>query len=428
MPPHVLFLRAFLSLVVLGTFVGMLTAYFWFLRRVIAGRALLPPLPRPPKLVPWGVGTVVYVVLLWFSVNILVAAAYSQLSRGPLPKAAPASHGAPGNVTRNADKADRSVKAPESKASKSGRGVVSRIVGRDNSPLTFHEQILLVSIINLILLVVVPVSVMLLSSANRVDLGLTSDHLARNVAIGGVAFLLITPVVMTINGLAQWFYQLFYQSKPHPLLEMLRDEATPGVIVLAYVSAAILAPAAEELIFRGIIQGWLRRVFLESSLPDDPSDATHRPPEESLEPGITWLPTAPGTLSRHLANSSTRRYLPVVLTSAFFALVHFPQMPAPLALFPLALVLGTVYERTGSLVPSVVLHALFNGFNTTMLLFALLMGLPGKEAVPPVQKTVVGLEKSMGKPSSPLALEGWAVRFWWGSFTPRSWGAEGPRG
>ena len=87
MPPYVLFLRAFLSLVVLGTFAGMLTAYFWFLRRVIVGRALLPPLPTPPRLVPWGVGTVVYVVLLWFSVNIiLVAVAYSRLSRAPLPK------------------------------------------------------------------------------------------------------------------------------------------------------------------------------------------------------------------------------------------------------------------------------------------------------------------------------------------------------
>ena len=306
--------------------------------------------------------------------------------------------------------------------------MVSRIVGRDNSPLTFTEQIVLVSIIDLILLAVVPVSVMLLSNADRVDLGLTSDNLARNVAIGGAAFLLITPVVMTINGLAQWFYQLFYQSKPHPLLEMLRDEATPGAIVLAYVSAVILAPAAEELIFRGIIQGWLRRVFLESSLSDDPSDPTYLPPQERLEPGIRWLPAAPGILSRNLAKSSTWRYLPVVLTSAFFALIHFPQMPAPLALFPLSLVLGMVYERTGSLVPSIVLHALFNGFNTTMLLFALLMGLPGKEAVPPVQKTVVELEKSVETHSSPLALEGLAVRFWWGSFTLRSWGAEGPRG
>jgi len=67
-----------------------------------------------------------------------------------------------------------------------------------------------------------------------------------------------------------------------------------------------------------------------------------------------------------------QRLLPVVLTSVVFAGVHFEQMPAPLAIFPLSIVLGLLYETTGSLIPSFVLHALFNGFNTTLLVAALL--------------------------------------------------------
>ena len=61
-----------------------------------------------------------------------------------------------------------------------------------------------------------------------------------------------------------------------------------------------------------------------------------------------------------------------MLTSAFFALAHYDQMPAPIPIFVLALVLGWLYEVTGSLVASAVLHTLFNGFNTTLMVYVLL--------------------------------------------------------
>ena len=51
-------------------------------------------------------------------------------------------------------------------------------------------------------------------------------------------------------------------------------------------------------------------------------------------------------------------------------------MPAPLAIFPLSIALGLLYETTESLVPSFVLHALFNGFNTSLLVGRLLVN-PG---------------------------------------------------
>ncbi|GAC1463197.1 MAG: hypothetical protein NVSMB9_00360 [Isosphaeraceae bacterium] len=64
--------------------------------------------------------------------------------------------------------------------------------------------------------------------------------------------------------------------------------------------------------------------------------------------------------------------MPLLLTSGGFALVHAPQMPAPFAIFALSLALGTVYQRTGSLIAPFTLHALFNGFNTLLMVLSLL--------------------------------------------------------
>jgi hypothetical protein len=67
---------------------------------------------------------------------------------------------------------------------------------------------------------------------------------------------------------------------------------------------------------------------------------------------------------------------PVLLTSALFAAVHLPQWPAPIAIFFLSVGLGVVYQRTGSLIASFVMHALFNGFSTLILFQAVLLGHP----------------------------------------------------
>jgi hypothetical protein len=63
-----------------------------------------------------------------------------------------------------------------------------------------------------------------------------------------------------------------------------------------------------------------------------------------------------------------------VITSAVFAAVHLPQWPAPLAIFFLSVGLGAVYQGTGSLIASLVMHALFNGLGTMMLFLAILAG------------------------------------------------------
>ena len=47
-------------------------------------------------------------------------------------------------------------------------------------------------------------------------------------------------------------------------------------------------------------------------------------------------------------------------TAMLFAIVHSPNWPAPLALFPMGLALGWLSRRTQSLVGPIAFHAMFN--------------------------------------------------------------------
>jgi membrane protease YdiL (CAAX protease family) len=86
-------------------------------------------------------------------------------------------------------------------------------------------------------------------------------------------------------------------------------------ILLIIVSTCILVPIAEELIFRGIVQGELRRVM-------------------------------PGAVA-------------VVIQALIFAVVHINPIQVSYVIIP-ALVLGAVYEWTKSIYVPIILHMIFN--------------------------------------------------------------------
>jgi len=376
-----------LAVVVLETFAAMLAALLWYACIASEGRALLPPQAVRSHPVPWGAGTVALVILCWFAVNILVAVAYVPVRNGLAVAGVGASPALdPGDPAG----ALTGGKASSGKAPVPRRGLVSRLVGVEAYELSFTEQIGLVSLINLVLAAAVPVIVCGVSGATLADLGLTANGWARGARFGALMFLLLTPLLMAVNGVSQVVWN-WYVGGPnlHPLFSMLRNGAAPATVALAYVSAVVLAPLVEELIFRGIIQGWLRGVVGETeepspAAPEDLQGPTPAAPGPVNRVRSSWTPRVPSLLGSSLFG---KRHAPVVLTSGFFALVHFPQMPAPFAIFVLSVALGILYERTGSLVASFVLHALFNGFNTTLVVFALMTMPPGRgdtpDATPP---------------------------------------------
>jgi len=104
----------------------------------------------------------------------------------------------------------------------------------------------------------------------------------------------------------------------HPVLEALADPALPGWgRFVALVGPLALAPVAEELFFRGIVQSCARRYL-------------------------------------------GRRWGAILVSSVMFGLAHYsqPQVVVPLA--ALGAILGYLYERRGSLIAPVLLHVLFN--------------------------------------------------------------------
>jgi len=109
----------------------------------------------------------------------------------------------------------------------------------------------------------------------------------------------------------------------NPLLTLLADAPEVGTLALVVFVAAVIAPLTEELIFRVILQGSLTTVM------------------------------------------PARLAIPIVAVA--FSAVHGPV--DGLALLPLALVLGCVFQRRHSYVAVVVIHGLFNA---TMLALAML--------------------------------------------------------
>lgn len=116
----------------------------------------------------------------------------------------------------------------------------------------------------------------------------------------------------------------------NPQLRALAPEGfswTSFVIMLLLVG--VLVPIAEEIVFRGLVFGWLRK---------------------------------------HL-----RFAFAAPLSAVFFALVHWVWFLVPV-LACMGLVLAAIYERSGSLWPAIILHGTFNSLMTITFYTALAGG------------------------------------------------------
>ncbi len=317
---------------------AILLSWAWILARLILGehpfaRGRLP-------LVPWGFFTVFGAVFLWQAAMIGLVVGY---------------------------------------ASWKGRGLGVDLLA-----------ILVMNVVtNGAMLVILPAWTWLTSRARATDLGLTTDGLARKVATGVVGCLAAAPVVYAV----QFASAQRWKPEPHPILQMLRNDPNGTGAVLAILAAVVIGPALEELLFRGILLGWLERLFAGRPAPKraDPPPAEFaieapaiRPVAATVGDDLDWrapydAPTESSFLPTESPTPTTLPYRPLaifpnLITSVIFAGLHFQQWPAPLALFPLSMVFGYLYRRTGSLAAPYAAHALFNGISTTMLLVAVRMG------------------------------------------------------
>lgn len=113
----------------------------------------------------------------------------------------------------------------------------------------------------------------------------------------------------------------------HPVVDSIGTQSDAAGILIVVVAAVIAAPIAEELFFRRLLLGWLD----------------------------TLAPTPGGGAA-------------ILGSALLFGLAHWGQGLAWIPLVILGAILGVLARRRGSLVPAILLHALFNATSVILLL------------------------------------------------------------
>ncbi len=156
----------------------------------------------------------------------------------------------------------------------------------------------------------------------RVVFGLGLRGLGPRLGIAALALLAAYPIVYLAENLSQ----LRFPRIPgdDPMVRFLLDEATPEGRLIAAALIVIAAPITEELVFRGLIYGVLRRYG--------------------------------------------GRLAAILTTSLLFAAIHV-EVGVILPLFVLAIALALAYELTGSLWVPITMHMAFNAASLTAILY-----------------------------------------------------------
>jgi membrane protease YdiL (CAAX protease family) len=153
--------------------------------------------------------------------------------------------------------------------------------------------------------------------------------------------------------------------------------------VLLVLSATVVAPIWEELLYRGILQPWfasrrhggaiaLACAFLFALLAcyERIGSSMSQGPAALLEASLPALAVLLLVLVYLVIERLSKSPVPPGLfgTAALFAWMHARAWPTPVALLFLGLVLGYLAYRTRSLVAPIALHAAFNGTACVLLL------------------------------------------------------------
>ena len=197
-----------------------------------------------------------------------------------------------------------------------------------------------------------PPVVYLLWRANQTDgglglIGVLPRNPYRDAACGAVGVVVALPLVFTVMILTIMIGILFLQPAPqigHDLLKTMMASDSVLATMLLLGSAVIAAPFLEEAIFRGLLQSVLVEV---------------------LGPGRRWQAVFLAALAFGMIHVGSATFDPGQEGGV-------PWQAVP-ALCTLGLILGWLYEHTGSLWPPVIVHGGFNAFNAG---FALLFGNP----------------------------------------------------
>ena len=232
----------------------------------------------------------------------------------------------------------------------------------------------------------IPAVLILLHGALPPALGLTRRLLGRNVLLGLVSAAILIVTILPLHEMFVQFYRRLFNISisEHPLARLGQQHLTGIEWALWWLAATVAAPLVEELLFRGLFQGWVRAyrwggaiamlialVVAGAGRSSEFTAALTRFREAGFEVARSALFDAIAPLVITLAlipvfllvawSSRTNEDSAVFGTAVLFAMVHVTVWPSPVALLFLGLALGWLKERTRSLAAPIVVHGLFNG-------------------------------------------------------------------
>ncbi len=150
--------------------------------------------------------------------------------------------------------------------------------------------------------------------------GLRLRTIPRDLVRAFLTLAAVWPLVMAAMSLTILVMKQFepgFEVPQHEALKVITESGSTSLQVLMVVLAVVTAPLVEEMIFRGLFQTMIRSYL-----------------------GRPWVAIA--------------------LTSVLFSAIHANSEHWP-ALFVLAMGLGYSYEKSGSLLRPIFMHAMFNG-------------------------------------------------------------------
>ena len=153
------------------------------------------------------------------------------------------------------------------------------------------------------------------------SLGFQDEAPWTGLRLAGLTWVIIVPPLLTLAA----FLDHFVKPYSHPVVDFLQADRTAWAVGLVIVTAVVAAPIAEEFFFRRVLQGWL-----ETRLGD-------------------WA---------------------VVVSAVCFGIAHLGHGLGWIPLIGFGLAAGYLARRRGTILPSIVLHALFNGLSVMLLLMS----------------------------------------------------------
>jgi membrane protease YdiL (CAAX protease family) len=269
----------------------------------------------------------------------------------------------------------------------------------DNVSLAERQALIVgnVAVSLLILAATLPL-LMLRCGASLRDLGWSPRALLSDLRLGLIGFVMLAPPVYALQGLLVYFWQ----PSKHPLMEMFKEAPSTGFFVVLLISASIVAPLFEELMFRVLLQGFLEKAFsfrgeaselvlgmrwsrgeaaadsaavIPAELADDggtmaAAEASDENPYQSprhsadADPGLADDGRADNAVQHdQQAHHGRAAWLPIAISSLIFALLHYSHGPDWIPLILLAAGMGYLYQRTHRIVPSLVVHASLNSLS-----------------------------------------------------------------